>query len=44
MSKDLSVSEVPAAREEVSHDVGRSRNVVMERDIAVVTLVQGLQS
>ena len=44
VSKQLSVSQVPQAGAVVSHDVGRSRDVVMLGQVAMMPLVEGCQA
>ena len=44
MGEKLGVGEVPCPRTEVGHHVGGAWYVVGERDVAVVTLVQGLDA
>ena len=44
ISKELGICEMPRARTNVCHLVGRTRDVVMQRKVAVKTLVMCLQS
>ena len=44
MSKQRVVREVPSSGERIGHQICWSWNVVMERDVAMGTLVEGLES
>ena len=44
ISKHLGIGEVPGARAEISHTIGRARNVIMSRNVAVKSLVMSLEA
>ena len=44
ISKQLGIGEVPGARAEISHTIGRARNVIMSRNVAVKSLVMSLEA
>ena len=44
MSEKVSIGQVPQAAGIVSHDIDGSRHVMVSRDVAIVTLMDGIEA